>query len=76
MTEGYNLVVTEQKPTGNSIFCEVELVSDEGNGLILGSMYFVCDLKKNITQYFLWMESKDFKEKLVNLGYKIKISKK
>ena len=69
---GYKLVITEQPPTeGGRVYCEVELLSIKGRGSVRfgHQMYFVCDKDKVITQYFPWMESKDFVRDVAKLGY-------
>lgn len=69
----YSVVVTEQEPVGNSILCEIQLVSDNLGTLIYsGQMYFVCDLDKNVKQYFNWMKSDgDFMHQINKLNYKL-----
>lgn len=67
----YILSVKEQTPTRTSILCEVSLDNSSGHGLIYrGSMYFVCDLNKRITQYFDWMTESKYKKAILKLGYK------
>lgn len=63
--------VKEQAPTGESIYCGVTLNSSNGAaGLTYGAnMYFVCDLNRNITQYFSWLKT-DYKKQLKKLGYR------
>jgi hypothetical protein len=66
------LKITEQKPTGNSIFCTVIIHLEGAENCTLtygGNMYFVCDLKRQVTQYFSWLE--DYKEQLTKLDYKL-----
>lgn len=68
----YVIKVIEQKPTSTSIFCEVKIHAEgsENIKLTYGSkMYFVCNLEKQVTQYFSWLE--EYKEQLIKLGYKL-----
>ncbi len=67
----YNEIVTvkEQKPTGNSIYCEVYLKDGNSETTFRGQMYFVCNLDKQITQYFEW-QKREIKQGLKKLGYK------
>ena len=69
--EDINFIITEQEPCGESIYCEVKFKYDNGNTLTLGKPYFVCNLKREITQYPLWAESNLAKQKLKKLGYKL-----
>lgn len=63
--------VEEQAPTGKSIFCKVSVKSNTGSATLTygNSMYFVCDLNRNITQHFDW-QKKEYKQQLEKLGYK------
>lgn len=60
-----NLKVIEHIPSGNSIYCQMHIDSIRYN-----TMWFVCNLDKNITQYPTWIDNnKDVKQKLTELGY-------
>lgn len=60
-----NLKVIECNPCGDSIYCQMHIDSIRYN-----SMWFVCNLDKNITQYPTWIDNnKDVKQKLTELGY-------
>lgn len=63
--------VKEQAPTGESILCKISIESETGSASLTygASMYFVCDLEKNITQYFDWQKV-EYKQQLKKLGYK------
>jgi len=66
----YILSVKEQKPLISSIFCEVQVTKENGRvSLHYGYMYFVCDLKKKVTQHPLWLL--EYKDQLKTLGYKL-----
>jgi len=68
----YKVIVTEQKPLTSSIFCSIKLEDEGKNTLSFGSvMYFTCDFKKRVIQYPRWLDSEqNFKQQIINLGYK------
>ena len=70
----YKVIVTEQKPLSNSIFCEITLKAEHHNSfLIMRNMYFVCNLEKRIIQYPNWIDNnQEYKQQIINLGYKFK----
>lgn len=72
--KGIPLTVTEDKPIVNrdgsqSIVCTIV----ETNGFLTighgGQNYFVCNERREIKQYFDWMEREGRKAKLKKLGY-------
>lgn len=63
--------VHEQQPTGQSIYCAIRIGSDRCS-IRHNTMYFVCDLQKNIRQCPEWLlsdASGDYREEIINLGY-------
>lgn len=64
----YRIEVKEQNPTETSIFCQVKVTDEDKSSINFGNMYFVCNLNRQITQYFSWLE--DYKKQLNDLGYK------
>ena len=60
-----NLKVTEHLPLGNSIYCQMQIDSIRYN-----TMWFVCNLDKNITLYPTWIDNNEHvKQNLKQLGY-------
>lgn len=67
----YKVIVTEQKPLISSIYCGIEIKTVKGNSLIFRNMYFVCNLKKRVIQYPMWLNTEqNFKQQIIELGYK------
>ncbi len=73
----YNTIITEEPPTPcGSIFCKVKTESASGRVTFGhgGSDYFVCNLKREVTQYFQWMVSdRVFRRALKKQGYTLKL---
>lgn len=67
----HELHVTEQPTTGESIFCQIKLLAQEGRSELAysGQMYFICNQEKVITSWFSWMRCKSFKKAAAKLGY-------
>lgn len=64
------LKVIEQKSLmGKSIFCEVVITNELNNCFTrYNNMYFVCNLNREVIQYFSWLE--EYREEVNKLGYK------
>lgn len=65
----YEINVKEQKPIDKSILCMVTVGTENVSVVYGGQMYFVCNLDKQITQYFEW-QKREYKQELEKLGYK------
>ena len=64
------VIITEQAPVGKSIFCEIKIKVGERVSIRYTGMYFVCNLERNITQYFTWMKEEEYKNLIEEKGYK------
>ena len=73
--------VVEQQPTETSIFCRFFIDDiEESTGRVVGrtsyggsKMYFITDLKRNVSQYPIWLNSiQAVKRGLQDLGYNFK----
>jgi hypothetical protein len=72
----YKLEIKEQpKMDCGSTYVECRVIKRRDDGsisveLCLGSMYFVANKKKQVTQCYSWLW--DYKDQLKELGYKLK----
>lgn len=68
----YKLKVTEQNPVGNSIFCTMRCETENGSSIRYGRMEFVCNLDREITQWYEWLQYEpEIISQLKELGYSI-----
>jgi hypothetical protein len=53
----FTITITEQAPIGTLILCNMKLIDDNVE-LCMPNSYFVCNVKKKITQYPSWLLKK------------------
>ena len=57
------ITIEEQDPVGKAIYCQIK-------GTNYGTMYFVCNLEKRVTQYPGWLDSnQSIKQQIIDKGY-------